>query len=303
MSEHDGGGRTPTLEGDDASGRRADRRHGRHERSHGPRRKRHQLPFWQELPLLLLLAIVLAVLLKTFLVALFYIPSESMEETLQVRDRVAVNKLVYDFRAPRRGEVIVFNGVDSWTAESEVSTPTTPLQRIGRSIGGAVGLGPPSEKDFIKRIIGVPGDTVQCCDSQGRVTVNGRGIDEPYVFDDNPLETRAFGPVTVAKGRLWVMGDHRGVSRDSRAHITDQFQGTIPMDHVVGRAFAVVWPPHRMSGLPVPSGFGAVPAALGAGAGRHDRTGGAAVFALPLVVPLLLRRRDRTARSRSRGRP
>jgi len=187
------------------------------------KRKKRNLPFWQELPILAGIAIVLALVIKTFLVQTFYIPSGSMENTLHLQDRVLVNKMVYDFRAPRRGEVVVFTGVD-W--------------------------GP--EQDYIKRVIGLPGDTVQCCDTKGRVMVNGTGLDEPYIFENNAVADRSFNAVKVPIGRMWVMGDHRGASGDSRAHRADQWSGTIPIDRVVGRAFVIVWPLERGGSLSVP---------------------------------------------------
>lgn len=216
------------------------------------RRRRKPMPFWQELPVLILIAIVLALLIKTFLVQAFYIPSESMQNTLQVRDRVLVNKLVFDFRSPHRGEVIVFNNA-LWQPEVPVAKPKSSVKRSLQSFASAVGLGPPNEKDYIKRVIGLPGDTVQCCDDNGRVTVNGHSLVEPYIFDNTPQQQRAFGPIKVPAGRLWMMGDHRGVSADSRAHVDDPWHGTIPIDHVVGRAFVIVWPVGRAGGLPVPA--------------------------------------------------
>jgi signal peptidase I len=228
-----------------AERRRAEEGKGRHGR-------KKPMPFWQELPVLVLIAIVLALLIKTFLVQAFYIPSESMQNTLQVKDRVLVNKLVYDFRQPHRGEIVVFNGVE-WQQEVPVAQPGSTVQRWLRGFASAVGLGPPNEKDFIKRVIGLPGDTVQCCSADGRVTVNGHPLVEPYIFDNTPEAQRTFGPVKVPAGRLWVMGDHRGVSADSRSHIADQWHGTIPIDHVVGRAFVIVWPIGRAGGLPIPA--------------------------------------------------
>ena len=242
-----------------------------------------------EIPLLIVVALLLALLIKAFFVQAFFIPSESMEKTLHGcsgcnGDRVLVNKLVYDFRGIHRGEIVVFRGPPSW--EAEVPTPpksSNPLRQLLRGIGRAVGAAPPSEKDFIKRVIGVPGDVVQCCDADGRVVVNGVALHETYLFED---DHQRFGPVTVPKGRLWVMGDHRGASGDSRAH-QDDHQGTIPEKNVIGRAFVKVWPPNRIGWLPVPSTFlaGAASSGVPLGAGV---IGGAAVVA---------------ARRRTRSRP
>lgn len=210
-----------------------------------------------EIPLLILVALGLALIIKAFFVQAFFIPSESMEKTLHGcagcnGDRVLVNKLVYQFRDVHRGEIVVFRGPDSWKQEVAGPGPASnPLSKLLRGVGRAVGAAPPSEKDFIKRVIGIPGDTVQCCDPKGRVVVNGVALDEPYLYED---DRATFGPITVPKGRLWVMGDHRGASADSRAH-QDDHQGTIPVDNVIGRAFVKVWPPGRIGMLPVPRTF------------------------------------------------
>jgi signal peptidase I len=154
-----------------------------------PRKESSGGSFFRELPFLVLIAFVLALLIKAFLVQAFYIPSGSMEQTLAVRDRVLVNKLVYRFRDVHRGEIVVFNGLDSWTPETEIAPPGNGLQRVLRSISGAVGVGAPNEKDFIKRVIGIPGDRVACC-TNGHVTVQPPGgspveLDEPYLYQDD----------------------------------------------------------------------------------------------------------------------
>src|SRR4051812_37708047 len=147
--------------------------------------RRKEMPLWQELPLLLVVAFCLAVLIRTFLVQAFYIPSGSMENTLAVGDRVLVNKVVYDMRDPLRGEIVVFKGTGNWEPEVTEPVDTTFLGKFGSTVGDLVGVGRPGEKDFIKRVIGLPGDKVACCDAQGRVTVNGRSMDEPYIFDNS----------------------------------------------------------------------------------------------------------------------
>ncbi|MBO0869486.1 MAG: signal peptidase I [Micromonosporaceae bacterium] len=228
---------------------------------HRASRRRRQMPLWQELPLLLLVAFGLAVLIRTFLLQAFYIPSGSMENTLLVGDRVLVNKVVYNLRSPVRGEVVVFRGPSNWTPESNVPQSTGLLSQVGRTMGDLVGVAQPDEKDFIKRIIGLPGDVVACCD-QGHVTVNGVPLNEPYITEDSPLDAdpvtnrcgpRRFGPVTVAPGDMWVMGDHRLVSQDSRC------QGEVPMRNIIGKAFVVVWPRGDWAALNVPSTFSKVP--------------------------------------------
>jgi signal peptidase I len=191
--------------------------------------------FWRELPILVLVAVVVAVLVRTFVVQTFWIPSGSMEPTLRVGDRVLVNKLVYDIRDPHRGEIVVFEAPDTWRTN-------------------------PNEKDFIKRVIGTPGDHVMCCDAKGRVTVNGHPLAEPYVFTGN--SHGAPFDVVVPKGRLFVMGDHREISGDSTKHLEEN-AGTIPVASVVGRAFLIFWPVDRVRVLSVPGTFDRVPAPSG----------------------------------------
>lgn len=179
--------------------------------------------FFRELPFLAVTAVVLALLIRTFVVQSFYIPSGSMERTLQAgsngceekddctRDRVLVEKLTYRFTDPGRGDIIVFHGSGNWP-----------------------------EQDLIKRVIGTPGQTVQCCDKDGKVTVDGKALDEPYLYQD---DHRSFGPIKVPDDHLWVMGDHRGGSSDSRDN------GPVPINTVVGQARLLIWPISRMTFL------------------------------------------------------
>jgi signal peptidase I len=197
--------------------------------------------FWRELPILLGVAILVAVLVRAFVLQTFYIPSPSMEHTLNVNDRVLVNKLVYDFRDPHRGEVIVFKAPSDWQSGTE-------------------------GEDFIKRIIGVPGDHVECCDPQGRLMINGHAIDEPFIYTDadgtQDKAADADFDITVPAGRLWVMGDHRSQSGDSLMHYEQEEniqEATIAEDSIVGRAFTIFWPAGRATWLSVPKEFDGVP--------------------------------------------
>lgn len=264
--------------------------------------------FLRELPILIIVAIGLALLIKSFLIQAFFIPSGSMERTLLIGDRVLVNKVVYHVRDIHRGDVVVFNGLNSFTPEVSIPQPANGVQRVLRSVAGAIGVGQPGEKDFIKRVIAVPGDTVACC-TNGHVTVSTRGgpareLSEPYLYQD---DGQKFGPVTVPVGRLWVMGDHRSMSADSRAHVGEAGNGTVPANKVIGRAFVIVWPPSRGSVLhpddPARAG------ALGGGDDDGATTTSAAMLVAPYAlglagaVPLvgvgrLVRRRTRSGRRR-----
>jgi signal peptidase I len=264
-------------------------------------RRRRQMPLWQELPLLLVVAFCLAVLIRSFLLQAFFIPSGSMEDTLLVGDRVLVNKVVYDVRDPIRGEVIVFRGTNNWAPEQFDDPNLGFAAKLSRTVGELVGFGRPGEKDFIKRVIGVPGDRILCCDEQGRLTVNGQPLDETsYVLEDSPLDvppnpnecrSRRFGEIVVEPGHLFVMGDHRLVSQDSRC------QGSVPIDNVIGRAFVIVWPQGRWDGLSVPGTFADLPpsAATPAAVDRPDNapeTTGDMVVVLPVLIPLLFASRS-----------
>jgi signal peptidase I len=195
------------------------------------------------------MALVLSLLIKTFLVQAFFIPSESMTNTLLTGDRVLVTKLSPRPLALHRGDIVVFKDPGGWLPEAPAPSDTG-LQRALRETLTFVGLLPQdSGEHLIKRVIGVAGDTVTCCDAEGRVTVNGVAIDETYVHAGDAPSKLKFS-VTVPADRLWVLGDNRDVSYDSRYHPT-LGGGFVPVDSVVGRAFLIVWPFSRTGGLSV----------------------------------------------------
>lgn len=193
-----------------------------------------------------LVALVIAVAVKTFLVQPFFIPSESMESTLLVGDRVLVSKLEPGPGTLERGDVVVFVDPGGWLPPS-ASEPSLLVRSLT-----FVGLLPAnSGEHLIKRVIGLPGDTVECCDDEGRLSVNGEPLDEPYLFEGDVPSTIDFS-VEVPDGRLWVQGDHRAVSEDSRYQIGQPGGGMVPLDNVVGRAVLVMWPFDRLTTLPTP---------------------------------------------------
>ncbi|WP_121016458.1 signal peptidase I [Streptomyces sp. 3211.6] len=269
-----------------------------HDTDEAAAEERQHRSFWKELPLLIGIALVLALLIKTFLVQAFSIPSDSMQNTLQRGDRVLVDKLTPWFGSePERGEVVVFHDPAHWL-EGE----PTPEPNVVQKVLSWIGLMPSAEeKDLIKRTIAIGGDTVEC-KRGGPVVVNGKPLDEPYIFPGNtPCDDAPFGPVTVPKGKIWVMGDHRQNSQDSRYHMQDSTQGFVPVKDVVGRAVVVAWPVTRWATLPVPDTFDQkgidkqLPAPLhspqASGPGVADVN--SAALGLVGAVPLILWRRRR----------
>jgi len=221
----------------------------------GGRRVRHRSKrsFWRELPILIVIALLLAVVIKTFAVQAFWIPSGSMENTLEVNDRVLVNKIVYHLRDIHRGDIVVFNGDGSWDPGT-IPVSGNVFEQFYDGFASMFGFGHPGDI-LIKRVIGIPGDHVACCDAQGRVTVNGVPLDEASYLYPGSAPSLAKFSVVVPQGRLWVMGDNRLVSADSRDHMGDPGGGTIPESAVVGRAFIIIWPPSRWRILPIPATF------------------------------------------------
>ena len=244
------------------------------EDSEAPPARGRRRSWLTEFVVLVVVALAVALTVKTYVVQPFKIPSQSMENTLLVNDRVLVNKLVGHVSEIHRGDIVVFNGAGSW--KPPVETDSDPLARIYRDFlslfGDASG-----QTDYIKRVIGVPGDTVACCDAEGRVTVNGVPLNErSYLYPgDAPSEDRF--NIVVPPGRLWVMGDNRSISDDSRDHEGDPGGGTIPENAVIGRAFVIIWPPSRWRILPIPATFeqpklnsSSATAAAGTTAGNAD---------------------------------
>ena len=203
-------------------------------------------------------AIVLSLLLKTFLVQAFFIPSGSMRETLAVEDRVMVTRLAPRVLDLSRGDIVVFVDPGGWLTASEKAQvgPAGPLGDVLRFLG----LVPQNAGEhLIKRVVGLPGDTVTCCDAEGRVTVHGVGIDETYLPPE-ALPSEVEFSIVVPEDHLWLMGDNRQNSRDSRYHLGDPGGGAVPVANVVGVAQARVWPLDRLALLSNPGDvFAAVP--------------------------------------------
>jgi signal peptidase I len=197
--------------------------------------------FLREIPALIVVAVIVSLVIKTFVVQFFYIPSGSMENTLQINDRVAVNKLPFITREIHRGDVVVFHDPATWLPTWNDVAPQS-MQQKAKSLLVDIGILPNPAKQFlVKRVIGVGGDNVQCCSAKGNLIVNGKATNEPYIFAGNAPSDMKFN-VTVPKGKLWVMGDHRGASADSRYHQDDINKGFVPEKDVVGRVVAVIWP-------------------------------------------------------------
>jgi signal peptidase I len=252
-------------------------------------------PFWAEAAVLLVIAAVIAVGVHSFLFQAFFIPTGSMENTLNVGDRVIVNRLSYKVGHVKRGQIVVFSGVDSWTPEGSITPPHNPVLRELSKVGSYLGFAPSGEQDFIKRVIGVPGDHVVCCNTQGQITVNGKALEEHYLYPGSDNRTLPFD-IVVPPGRLWVEGDHRNDSADSRSHTGLPGGGTIPINKVIGRAFVIVWPFSRFHRLEIPGSYGALTSTNASGVSNMTTSALPSAIGLAAVLPVgavRLRRRRR----------
>ncbi len=203
----------------------------------------------KELPVLVVVALVVSLFIKSFLVQFFFIPSGFMENTLQIKDRVAVNKVPFISNNIKRGDVVVFRDPNNWLPEI-VDYSTNKYLAKAKSALVTVGVLPnPAKQYLVKRVIGVGGDRVVCCTKDGNLTINGVEVIEPYIFAGNKPSEMNFD-VTVPKGKLWVMGDHRGASADSRYHQEDINKGFVPVSKVSGRVVGVIWPFKNITYIP-----------------------------------------------------
>ncbi|WP_051386332.1 signal peptidase I [Actinokineospora inagensis] len=219
------------------------------------RKEKKKRSFWVELPILIGVALVLTIIIQSFIARVFVIPSESMEQTLHGcygcnGDRILVDRVVYYFRDPEPGDVVVFKRPDTWDQDGPGNRSENPVVAWLQDFGSQFGLAQPSNEDVVKRVIAVGGQTVECCDAQERVLVNGKPLDEPYIYRTYPDETqRRFAKITVPDGMLWVMGDNRNNSDDSRLQGGGGSNGFVPVDHVIGKARYIILPPSRWRGI------------------------------------------------------
>jgi signal peptidase I len=237
-----------------------------------PKRAKKKKSFGREMLTIVAAAIVLTLLIKIFIIQVYEIPSPSMENTLMVGDRVLVNKLVYHFRGVARGDIIVFSGAGSWgdlNGDPIPPLPSNPVERAWDDVLGAIGLRSDTTY-YIKRVIGLPGDHIYCNGTGGPIEVNGVALNESSFLIPGAEPSSIPINVTVPTGRVYVLGDNRPESEDSRYHGSDGYSGTIPENEVTGRAFLKIWPPSAFGDLPIPSTFNQ--------AALHNSAAGAAVL-------------------------
>jgi signal peptidase I len=273
----------------------------------GKRRAGRTRSVRREVLTLLGIALLMTFLIQAFLGRFYLIPSGSMEKTLHgcsgcTNDRVLVDKLTYAFTEPQPGDVVVFEAPDSWSDDYDQATTSSNVA-VGaiQQIGALIGLAPPDENDFVKRVIAVGGQTVQCCDAKGRVLVDHKPLTEPYIYwqGGKPNSRQQFDPVTVPKGTIWVMGDNRNNSKDSRRQGGGGIHGVVPIDNVIGKARYVVLPFSRWRGVGDHDPQGDTPTALGAPAWQQGLPAGVG-FLLAWPTLWVSRRAGRLIRPRRR---
>ncbi|GAA1813028.1 signal peptidase I [Nesterenkonia flava] len=219
------------------------RRERRQQRKRRLKDRSPVLAFFLEMATIIALAILISFIIKTFFARAFYIPSESMQPTLEVDDRIVVNLLAPGVMDIERGDVVVFEDTRAWWGEgSEAETNAVQDALV------FIGLMPDTSSHYVvKRVIGTAGDTVECCDDQGRILINGEPIDEPYLYPGDQPSATEFS-VTVPEDSVWLLGDHRSASADSRAHVHEEDGGAVPEEDIIGRTSAVIWPLGRIGG-------------------------------------------------------
>ena len=235
--------------------------------SRARRRRGGLLGFLRDVLIILVSALLISFLLKTFLVRSFYIPSGSMQHTLEIQDKIMVNQLVPEVIGVSRGDVVVFKDPGGW-----LNAPAPAAPSVIESIMQTVGLAADTSTEYVvKRVIGVGGDRVVCCDVDGRLSINGQAIDEPYVIlpeGENAVSKIEFD-VTVPQGSVWMMGDNRYNSKDSRYHQDEPGRGFVSESEIVGRAFVINWPLNRFQWIgSYPEVFKNVPEPQSGGSGR-----------------------------------
>lgn len=221
-------------------------------------RKQSERPWWFSMLVNLLLALIVVSLVQAFVVRVHNVASGSMEQTLRVNDRVLSSPLPYRFGEPQRGDIIIFGHGETW-GSSRRAPASNPIKAVARTFGDLTGIGTSNTNYTVKRVIGLPGDTVSCCDAQGRVLVNGESLDEPYIYQDvsfdattqscstAPASARCFAPITVPPGRYLVMGDHRSNSADSvmacrSAAASADCAIFVTREQITGKVFFRLWP-------------------------------------------------------------
>lgn len=254
-------------------------------------------PGWARVLTAIGVLVIVLLITHLFFFQAFSVPSSAMAPTMQAGNRVLVNKMVYDFRAPHRGEIVLFHGSSQWTPEVAGDSDSGIFASIGTTVGSWMGISTPSDDEFFRRVIAVPGDTIACCDVNGHVIVNGKPLNETYVHSDSPLDVsgkvpacgaRSFDPVVIGKGNVFVMGDNRVASLDSRC------VAQVPIDQIVGRATALVW--SSWGSLSVPSTFDSVPKPYAMPLGREVPAGEVGlIVGLPALAAFWDRRASRRA--------